>query len=190
MKLRTLCLAISATVLVAACNQKPADSGPAQTAAVEAPAPAPAVDRGNVEFVELPLDGTSNQSHGMNAGESISGEFAPVRAGSVVGVEVQVGNYGNSSTGNLKLKLCQSDKCAEGGADLAGSKDNEFFHVELASPLAVTMDAPLTYTVIRESGDNSMAVWSYPASVPTSKLTLPDGTVVPRTLKVGLRYSR
>lgn len=194
MKLHILCLAVSALLLATACSQKPAPAEPAATDATSAetlaPAPAPVVDRGNVDFVELPLDGATNESHGMNAGETISGEFASVRAGNVVGIELQVGNYGNSSAGTLKVKLCQTDHCAEGSADLAESKDNEYFHVALVTPLAVAMDAPLTYAVTRESGDNRMALWSYPASVPTSKLTLVDGTEVPRTLKLGLRYSR
>ncbi|GAB3348378.1 hypothetical protein [Lysobacter tyrosinilyticus] len=194
MKLRFLGLAVSVVALATACNQKPANPEAAKAdapAVAEAqPAAAPVVDRGNVDFVEAPLDGSTNESHGLKAGESISGEFASLREGNVVGVELQVGNYGNSSAGNLKVKLCQADKCADGSADLATSKDNEYFHVALASPLAVAMDKPLTYTVTRESGDNRMAVWSYPASVPTSKLTLVDGNVVPRTLKLGLRYSR
>lgn len=190
MKLQTFCLALSSAVFFTACNQKPASADLA-TAEVSAAAESPAaVDRGNLDFVELPLDGTTNESHALNSGESITGEFASLREGSVVGVEVQVGNYGNSSAGTLKVKLCQVDNCTEGSADLAMSKDNEYFHVALTEPLVVTMDAPLTYTVIRESGENHMALWSYPASVPTSKLTLVDGSIVPRTLKVGLRYSR
>jgi len=197
MNVRTFCLAVSAVVLITGCNQKPAGTEPIAADApvtAEAPAPAPtpvpAVDRGNVDFLELPLNGATNESHGIKVGQTISGEFASLREGNVTGVEVQVGNYGNSSAGNLKLKLCQAGNCAEGNGDLAMSKDNEYFYIALAAPLAVSIDAPITYTLTRESGDNRMAVWSYPASVSTSKLILVDGSVVPRTLKLGLRYSR
>lgn len=197
MKRYSLSMVATAVVLLAACNQKPAspepvvaDVPPSAEASVTVPEPEQVMDRGNADFLEAPLDGATNESHGVKSGESISGEFAPLREGNVVGVEVQVGNYGNSSVGSLRVELCQANNCAEGSADLAMSKDNEYFHIALITPLAVTMDAPISYKITRESGDNHMALWSYPSSVPTSKLTLVDGSVVPRSLKLGLRYIR
>lgn len=193
-------------VFLAACDQKnaadkaQADAGSGQTPTTDtsvapvstATGPAQAtVDRGDIDFVELPLDGSSNQPHSLAEGQSISGEFEATKAGSVIGVEIQVGNYANSSVGTLSLKLCRGTACAEGTADLTASKDNEYFYVQFAAPLQLEANGqPVTYMVTRVSGENNFALWSYPASVQTSKLTLPDGAVLPRTLKVGLRYSR
>jgi len=190
----------SACILVfAACSQKPADQAvepstePSAPAQSQAPAPVvPAIDRGNVDFVDLALDGSSNQSHQVGDGQSVSGEFAAPRDGNVTGFEVQVGNFGNSSVGTLKLKVCQADNCSEGSANLTESKDNEYFNIALATPLTVTVAGPaVTYELTRQGGDNRFAVWSYPASLPTSKTTLPpDSQAADRSLKIGLRFSR
>lgn len=197
-------VASACILMLAACSQKPADqavdgtSAPASADNVAPAAPmaatpiAPVVDRGNVDFVELELDGSSNQSHQVGSDQSVKGEFATPRDGNVSGYEVQVGNYGNSSVGLLKLKLCQGEKCSEGSADLTGSKDNEYFNIALSAPLAVsTAGGVVTYELTREGGDNRFAVWSYPASLPSSKTTFPpDGQVAARSLKLGLRFDR
>lgn len=198
MNQKRLYMMIFVALAATGCTQKPAEQSP--DGAVNAPtsaeaarvaAPAPVVDRGNVDFVELPLDGASNQAHRLKAAETIKGEFAATRDGAVSGVEVQIGNYGSSSAGVLKLKLCQAEQCTEGTADLAGSKDNEYFNIPLGSPLAVaTSKGSVSYELTRESGENDFAVWSYPASVPTSKLIVDGADAADRTLKLGLRYNR
>ena len=195
MKLVPFYLAATLSIAIAGCNQKPADSAGASTTTAGAPAapaaaPAPAVDRGNVDFVELPLDGSSNQPHGLAKGEAFTGKLMAPLDGEVTGVEVQIGNYGNSSVGALSMKLCQAEACAEGSEDLSNSKDNEYFHVPLTSALPVVAGQPMQYVLTRKSGDNILAVWSYPSLDASSTVTMPDGSVAQRSLRVGFRYKK
>lgn len=193
MKFRHLFLAPVLVAAIVGCNQRSAQTT-AQLEPTTAETPVEAqvvpIDRGNVDFVELALDGSSNESLPLGRGQVIEGKFNVPRSGNVTGFEVQIGNYGNSSIGILSVKLCQGDTCAEGAADLASSTDNAYFYLGLSEPLTLTANQPTTYALTRTSGDNLLAVWTYPSSQATSMTVLPDGSMVPRSLKVGLHYSK
>ncbi|MGH8075973.1 MAG: hypothetical protein ACREPE_01425 [Lysobacter sp.] len=188
-------LALSLLLLTTACDRQatapalPADSAGSAAATLEPPATRPALDEAG--FIELPLDGSTTLPHTLTAGQSLSGEFAAPLGGQVTGVEVLVGNYDNSSTGTLAVKLCQGGNCAEGTADLATSQNNAFFPVALAQPLALAADGmPVSYQFTRATGDNLFALWVYPSRVPTSKITKEDGTTEPATAKIRLGFAR
>ncbi len=190
-------IVVACVVGLTSCSQQPATSdtaAPAATpeaadaAAQVAAVPAPAVIQ-DPNFVELPFDSTSNYAVNIAVGESVSAEAAVPRDGVVSGVEVQVGNYGNASKGDFTLQLCQGSRCGQGSADFASSTNNDDFLVPLSAPFEVkTSEGPMVLKFSREAGSELAAVWSYPATVSTSTLTVPNGEKLPRTLKVGLHY--
>lgn len=190
-------MVVACAVGLAACSQQPATSDAATTAAppeaadTAAPAvalPAPPVVQ-DPNFVELPFDSTSNYAVNIAVGESVSAEAGAPRDGAVSSVEVQVGNYGNASKGDFTLQLCQGSRCGQGSADFASSTNNDDFLIPLSSPFEVkAAEGPLTFKFSRQAGSELAAVWSYPATVPTSTLTVPNGDKVSRTLKIGLHF--
>lgn len=190
-------LALSVLLLATACNRQesaptqPAQQGQATATPAEAPASAATPELDSAGFIELPLDGSTTLPHTLTAGQALSGEFAAPRAGEVTSIQVMVGNYDNSSSGTLALKLCQGGNCAEGTADLATSKNNDFLPIALVQPLALSADAtPVSYVLTRASGDNLFAIWVYSSSVPTSKILTEDGKAAPLTAKIRLGYNR
>jgi len=191
-------LVVACVVGLASCSQKPAtneatDAAVASPDVAAAPAPAAVPTAPPVpldpNFVELPFDSTSNYAINIAVGESVSAEAAVPRDGVISGVEVQVGNYGNASKGDLTLQLCQGARCGQGVADFGASTNNDDFLISLGAPFEIkTAEGPLVFKFSREAGSELAAVWSYPATVPTSMLTVPNGEKLPRTLKIGLHY--
>jgi hypothetical protein len=142
-----------------------------------------------VKSIEVPLDGSSTHPETFAVGQEFNGEFTAPNASvlTVNAFEVLIGTYGNSSRGTVKVQICQ-EGCREGTADLSGSKDNDFFLIPLSAPLQLKPGVPVKYTLTREVGENQMAVWSYPATDPATKLSLPGHEAVARTLKIRLQY--
>lgn len=187
----TLTLAIACSIALAACNQQePAVDAPAKTASAPSASPriAPStIPAGN----DIPLQiGTgANTPLLVNAGQTASGEIKVATAGKIAAFSVELGNFANTSTGMLDLRLCDADKCVTGSADLRSSLDNSFFAIALSAPLEVAAGDMLKYDLTKSGGDVGVAIWTYPAQDESQKISLDGGAATNgRTAKLVLRY--
>lgn len=137
------------------------------------------------ERVELPVALESGEPLLVGAGGVLSSRFQVPKPGVVGAVGVQIGNFSGASDGELQVRLCQKERCAEGRANLQGSADNDFLMVMMDSPLQLTADAPAALTLTRLDGTGQFAVWTYPAD---ESLTTPDGRTLLRSPRVALQY--
>lgn len=149
-----------------------------------APAPAPTADANVVELVPAQ---EGQQPLAVSAGQTVSGEFPVPKAGTLSAVSFFIGNYVNTSDGDLQVKICQAGKCSEGAAPIAGSQDNAYLDVKLSSPLPVAQGAA-TYDVTKSGGANVVALWTYAPSGSMTSITTADGSSLPRIPRVALRY--
>lgn len=173
------------TGVLAACGEGavpvPEDGGSA--ARDSAGSTAPRTD----ERVEVPTSREGGEPLLVGSGGIVAAEISAPQAGDVVGVGVQVGNFGGTSDGMMTIKLCQAEKCVEGSSDLSVSVDNEYLMLDFARPLGVTAGTPLAITIGRVGGVQQFALWTYPA---TTTMTAPDGVTSQRVPKTALVYLR
>jgi hypothetical protein len=121
------------------------------------------------------------------AGQSIAGSLAAPQQGQVVGFDIFIGNYRNTSDGTLEVKLCQAGVCQTGTGQLMPSRDNRYLTIPLASAL-MTAAGPMEYTVAKVGGAKRVAVWTSPAE--PAELTAADGAKVARAPLIRLRYAK
>jgi len=125
--------------------------------------------------VRSPIDDSANRSISMGNGQSVRGSFLPTAALRVDAVGVQIGNDGGRADGEISIELCQDGRCVHGHAQVQGSKDNDYLEVPLKPALPVSFDAGVvTYSLKRESGSRSVAVWAYPGIGSQTSLTHGD----------------
>jgi hypothetical protein len=182
---------------LSACGGTPSSEGPATLSGSDTPAhedaPAPSTASSNT----TPIDIASSMLISVNttetraepwplaSGQALAASIITPQAGQLVGVDVHVGTYGNTSDGALKVRACQAGTCAEGSAELASGKDNKFLTLPLSTRLALDVAQPLELTISREGGANDFALWVLPAKLdaPTAADQLPA-----KVPNVGLRY--
>ena len=167
------------TLLVVGCN----DKRPA-----EAPAPQTAASSGNVQ-VELLTDPTSQEAFPLATGSFISGSFTTPDAGGISSVSVVIGNYDNTSDGDLTAKLCQNEQCETGSVDLAQSVDNHYLAIALEHPLKVSSDTPVTYTLTRVHGTKPMAIWTYAPGTHLTQMKINGAAPIERTPNLAIRFT-
>lgn len=138
-------------------------------------------------MVEIPVASEAGVPHLLAAASAVSGAFSAPQAGDVHAVGIQIGNFGGTADGTASLKVCQSDKCQEATAEIAGSADNSYLQFQLPAPLTVAAGSAVTYTFTRVGGVQPFAVWSYPTST-NGELTLPDTTKAARDAKIALTF--
>lgn len=189
---RLIACVAATSLLLAACSRddQPAKSqvdvsAPMTDAGTPAPAPAAAIDSGLIELVTA-QDG--QQPLAMSAGQTVSGEFVAPKAGKLTAVSLFIGNYVSTSDGELKVEICQSSKCADGTADVAGSQDNAYLEIKLAHELELTSGAA-TYRVTKIGGANVVAMWTYPPNDTMTSIKSADGSSLPRAPRIALRYA-
>lgn len=123
---------------------------------------------------------------------TVSIPTAPVGANSSIrGVSVLLGNYGNTSDGDLSIRLCAGETCVSGTRPLSDSEDNSLFYVPLAGALPVAAGSPATVTVSHAGGSKPAALWIWPA-LPGSvqRLRGTDGKLLAgKSLRLSFAYS-
>jgi hypothetical protein len=107
----------------------------------------------------------------------------------VSSVSVYQGNYGNSATGQLEVKICDKSTCVQGRRPLSESHDNSFFTIPLKSPFKVEPDEKVKLTIRHINGDKPDALWVCPekAGYP-QKLIGPQGPLPGKAIRIGLKY--
>jgi hypothetical protein len=164
------------SLLIVGCSDKQPAEAPAPQDAASSPS-------GQVELLSSP---TSQEAFPLATGSFISGSFTAPRAGTISSVSVVIGNYGNTSDGDLTAKLCQNEQCETGSANLAQSADNQYLAIALERPLKIGTDAPVIYTFTRTHGTKPMAIWTYAPGTNLTQMTINGGAPVQRTPNVAI----
>ena len=107
----------------------------------------------------------------------------------VSSVSVYQGNYGNSATGKLEVKVCDKSTCVQGGRPLSESHDNSFFTIPLKSPFKVEPDEMVKLTIRHLDGDKPDALWVWPEKVGyPQELIGPQGPLPGKAIRIALKY--
>ncbi len=94
----------------------------------------------NSSQVEIPSEQRNNHAVSVPSGgfveAAVSGAGVPSGVADAVGV--LHGNMGNTSDGELRVRICSLGKCAQGIRDLAHTPDNDFLWFALDRPLPMS----------------------------------------------------
>ncbi|MGC9270396.1 hypothetical protein [Acidiphilium sp.] len=128
--------------------------------------------------VSMPDQEATRVPFQLNRGQSLTlDRVAPAimsRLGPISEIGIFQGNYANTATGRLAVKLCANHQCSSGTADLAHSADNSAFRVNLAPPITIRPGERFSVTVSHASGSHPDAIWLW--SHPDAGQTLVTGT--------------
>lgn len=185
----TLGVAVSLLILGGCTRNEhpaPGDTSNASTAQASIESPAAASDTG---LVELAVAQEDAQPLPLAAGETVSGEFAAPKAGQLIAMSLFIGNYAGSSDGELRVEACQGDKCAEGKASVVGSQDNAYLEFTLGNELAL-QSGRTKYSVAKIGGANVVALWTYSNKDGATSFRSVDGSPLPRSPKIALRFAQ
>jgi hypothetical protein len=99
------------------------------------------------------------------------------------------GNYNNTATGALSIKICNEAQCVLGSRPLSQSQDNSFFNIHLQHPLTVGPGDELSLTISHLSGKKPDALWLWPEApgYPQSLLG-PNGPIPGKAVRIRLKY--
>lgn len=137
----------------------------------------------------VPVGGPTNKPLGLGAGHSVSASFTATKFGSVSAVAIFIGNYANTSDGELQVKLCQAEVCSTGASSLLSSRDNTYFRIPLKSTLTVRKDGgPINFVLSRLGGSKPFVIWGYPATDPAQAMKFENGASSGKAAKVGLVF--
>ncbi|SIQ28667.1 glycosyltransferase family protein [Acidiphilium rubrum] len=98
-------------------------------------------------------------------------------------IGVNQGNYDNTATGTMAMRLCSNGLCGIGSADLRRSHDNMPFTVPLAPAIPLQPGAAFTLEIDHISGTSPDAIWLYPASH-SHLTTATAGTILHRSPEI------
>ena len=101
----------------------------------------------------------------LASGQSVQGVFpvdALTESGDVDGFGLLLGNYGNTSDGDLVVTLCQSGRCVSASANLTTSHDNTIFWIKLPRAASLNGGVPVSYRIIHQGGHEPVALWEFP----------------------------
>lgn len=190
-------------LLAAGCQRdsQPANAQPTQEqAGSEAPQQAPATaTAAEVQLpgkrVGIPAGKGKKEKQVLQPGQELSGSFASPEAGTILGIAVKIGTYSNRppadrSDGVMTLKACLRESCSTGAANLASANDNAFLDFNLDNPIQAAAGEAITYTVRKDSGTNSIVIWTFPLQTGQTGLVDADGVETGKTPRVSLRYSK
>jgi hypothetical protein len=148
----------------------------------------PNASQKNITYV--PVGGLTNKPLGLGAGHSVSASITVTKAGSVAAFAIFIGNYTNTSDGDLQVKLCQAETCSEGTSSLLKSKDNSYLVIPLKPELIVRENAgAVNFVLSRLGGNKPLVIWGYPPIDPTQAMKPDGGAPSGMAAKVGLLYT-
>ena len=122
-------------------------------------------------------------------GDELRGEITAAKAGKLVAIDVKIGTYINRSDGELSVRLCQAANCATGTSSVVGAADNKGLEIQLSPALSIKAKQPLTWTITRSAGSNSVVVWTYPRGK-SKGIVLPDGSSADRVPRINLHFAQ
>lgn len=81
---------------------------------------------------------------------------------------LRVATFKGRADGQLRARICQADRCAEGVAGLKGAVDNSGLLIRLSQSMTLTADTPYELTLNTIDGHEDVAVWSLPLANATA----------------------
>lgn len=184
MRLRLLHPAVFALCL-SACLDRPATGTPERTDNIGAKTDAVAPSA----LVELPVGAGNASAFPLAPGSFITGSL-PAREGPAPKVlAVQIGNFANTTDGELVVELCRAGQCTSGQADLSRSVDNTYLEVHLGATLGEdTSGAPFRYRIVKSGGSQPVAIWLYALNAEQESPKANDQFALERAPKLAMRF--
>lgn len=91
--------------------------------------------------------------------QSLDSRITAPRAGALAHIGVLVGTANGTSDGNLSMRVCAAQQCAEGAVALKRTVDNTFASVALSAPLVVQKGTELAIRLSLSDGQHGVALW-------------------------------
>ncbi len=141
----------------------------------------------------LPINPARQVPLVLGTGDVVSGTFASPKGGTLSAVGLLVGNYGGRADGTFSLEVCSPRTCSRASMQVSESADNDFLVVDLAAPLNVESNEPLTFSLSVSGSTHPLAAWLYDSvdgsAVITSVRRGATQTMLPgQTVKMSLQY--
>lgn len=119
----------------------------------------------------------------------LSGEIAALPSGRLSEFSPFIGNYMNTSTGTLKLKICNSNQCRTANASLIHSQDNQYLSIYLESPLVIESSGVTTYSFTLENASEiPVAFWITDSTNDKTYIFDTMNRKMDKTLKLEISY--
>lgn len=116
--------------------------------------------------------------------------LVPPGAGSlreVGSIGVFQGNFADTASGLLVIRLCVNGDCVEGHRNVSESRDNSMFEVPLDHPVQIPPGSRLTVTIRQETGQHFDAIWYWPDHGGGLSVATGGGRPMPdRSVRLGL----
>jgi len=113
-------------------------------------------------FAQYGVPGLGNVPYVLGPNSQLEGMLQVTVSGVVVSFSVFVGNYSNTSTGDILIKLwVPGSGSVQGSANVSRSEDNNYFTIPLSSPLHVKAGQKIYFRLEHPSG-RPVAVWLWP----------------------------
>lgn len=144
--------------------------------------------------IKMPVEPLDNMPLPLNNGQKVTVSFSvPKRQldlpAQVSAVGLYQGNYGNTATGQLDVKICDRSKCMHGERPLSESHDNSFFFIYLDHALLIHPDDKLTLDIRHIDGTKPDALWTWPDNAGNpQELRGPQGPLPGKAIRIALKY--
>ena len=144
--------------------------------------------------IKIPVEPLDNTPLPLNDGQQATVMFSvPKRQldlpAQVSTVSLYQGNYGNTATGRLEIKICDKSKCVHGERPLSESHDNSFFSIHLDHALLIHPEDKLTLSIRHLDGNKADALWIWPEKAGyAQELSGPQGPLPGKAIRIALKY--
>ena len=82
----------------------------------------------------------------------------------IYGIGIKIGNFNNSSDGNINVNLCSANTCVSGIRSMAESKDSNFIFIPFNKGLRINPSEKLKLKIIHNEGTIPFVLWLFPSA--------------------------
>lgn len=131
----------------------------------------------------------------VGPGEFIDGDFPAAHSGQVSSLAFRIGNYFETSDGQVAVTVCNASRCSTGYAGLANTPDNSYLEIRLPDRIEVQHGATLRFRISSHHATRPFAVWSSPTADKSARIFRIHGPggdrfAPDRTLRIATRYHK
>jgi len=146
--------------------------------------------------VFTPANSAATTPMAILPGDFIDGQFIAAHTGKLTSVAVRVGNFQETSDGQLAISICNAARCSIGVADLSNTSDNNYLEVRVASPVTTQQNEPVRFRISSRQATRPVAVWLNPPLEGSASLwrfhsaSGSDRAIPNQTLRLEARYQK
>lgn len=133
--------------------------------------------------------GSGNIAYNLQGKSILTGELKVLHTGELSSLSIFIGNYGDTSTGDLFVELSRNHKyLSSGKINLGSSSDNSYINVDLKKLIHVISGQKIDFKIYHNFG-KPIAIWLWPLgkSLP-EKLQLNGKMLLDKSALINLNY--